>query len=272
MGAERIRAVERALDVLERLSRGGPSSLAELRRETGLPNPTLLRILGTLTDRGWVRRNIALGGFELSHGLGRVLGEAARAHPLAELAAPILIDLGGRPAGWPSDLCAVMGAGRIEIVESTRMRGPLAPTRSGLGVRPSMLLSAHGRAILAFSTEAASRAHLTRIEAGPEREERAWLASGRLDAEIAATRARGYGLREPGYWARPFDPGPEIGAMAVPILSRAGLHGTVSVMWIAGEMSLQEVLAAGSMEDLRRASLRIGAELERAGVEAPEVT
>ncbi len=135
-------------------------SLSQLRASTGLTNATLLRVLNTLQRRNWVRRNIVEGQFELSHSLGMVLGESTLAHPLAEHAAPILLDLKGRQAGWPSDLCAVIAPGQIEIVESTRSRGPMAPSRSGLGIRPSMVFSAHARAILAFSSEDIAERHL----------------------------------------------------------------------------------------------------------------
>jgi DNA-binding IclR family transcriptional regulator len=37
------------------LSQSGSCSLTELRQKTGLDNAGLLRILGTMIDRGWVR-------------------------------------------------------------------------------------------------------------------------------------------------------------------------------------------------------------------------
>ena len=81
--SDRIRALERGLDVVEYLSRHGQVTLADLRRETGLTNATLLRILASLQHRNWVHRNIVEGRYELAHSLGSLLGEAARAHPLA---------------------------------------------------------------------------------------------------------------------------------------------------------------------------------------------
>ena len=60
-GPKRIRALERGLAVIEHLARHGLSTLAELRRATGLSNATLFRLLETLQDRGWVRRNIVEG-------------------------------------------------------------------------------------------------------------------------------------------------------------------------------------------------------------------
>lgn len=169
--SETIRALDRGLTVVEHLSRDGQMSLADLRKATGLANPTLLRLLRTLQARGWVRRGIVEGHYELSHSLGKILGSDMLAHPLAEVAGPVLIGLKEGQTDWPSDLCAIVGRGRIEIVESTRLRGPMAPTRTSLGIRPSMVLSAHGRVTLAFSTPAQRQRHLAEMEKNHSKED-----------------------------------------------------------------------------------------------------
>ncbi len=268
---DRVRALERGLQIVELLSRRGLSSLADLRRETGLGNAALYRLLGTLQARGWVRRNIVEGQYELAHSLGTLLGEAARAHPLAELAAPILLDLKGRMAGLPSEIATIRAPGKIEIIESTRLRGPMAPLRTGLGLRPSMVMSAHGRVILAFVDPAERAAHLAAITGSATKRERGLIDTGGLEREIATARARGYGLREPAFWMPPFDNSPEMGAMAVPILSRSGVHGSLSLLWIAEDMSLEEVLSKGSYDDLRKGADKIGQTLDRHGIAAPRV-
>ncbi|MEL6424664.1 MAG: helix-turn-helix domain-containing protein [Pseudomonadota bacterium] len=267
--ADRIRALDRGLSVIELLARNGHMSLADLRQGTDLPNPTLLRILATLQARGWVRRNIVEGRYELSHSLGPILGENARGHPLAELAEPHLLDLARKQSDWPSDLCAVLGPGTIEIIESTRQRGPMAPTRTGLGLRPSMVFSAHGRATLAFSTPDVVDIHLNAIRRSGDRDDRSWIETGRLQSELNATRSRGFAVREPNYWAPPFDPGPELGAMAVPIRAGGEVHGTISILWIVAEASLDAVLDHGCLDHLRAAADSIGAALSRRELAAP---
>lgn len=268
---ERVRSLERGLEIIEYLSRHTRSSLADLRQATGYSNATLLRLLASLQHRGWVRRNIVEGQYELSHSIGKVLGEKARAHPLAELAGPILLELKGRQAGLPSDLNAVVGAGRIEIIESTRLRGPMAPTRTALGIRPSMVLSAHGRAILAFSPERVAERHLESIRNMASKEETRLIESGFLEREIAETRQRGFGLREAAYWQAPFDPGPELGAMAVPIISKSGVHGSISILWMIDDMDINEVLAFGCLDDLQKAAKRVAEVLDRERIKAPDV-
>ncbi|NRB03045.1 MAG: helix-turn-helix domain-containing protein [Rhodobacteraceae bacterium] len=266
-----IRALDRGLQIVELLSQRGQMTLADLRKASQLSNPTLLRILLTLQDRGWVRRSIVEGRYELAHSLGNLLGEATRAHPLAELAAPLLLDLKGRQAGWPSDLCALVGPGRVEIVESTRLRGPMALTRTALGIRPSMVMSAHGRAILAFSTEDQCKRHIDVIRKSGSKEDILNIENGAFADEIAQTRKRGYGLREPKYWQAPFDPGPELAAIAVPILSGSGVHGSISILWMADDMRLDEAISLGFLQDIQKTSAKIGATLDKAGVVAPKI-
>ena len=79
MSIKRIRAVDCALLVIDVLSQSGSCSLTELRQKTGLDYAGLLRILGTMIDRGWVRQLIVEKRYELSHSLGDILGAEARA-------------------------------------------------------------------------------------------------------------------------------------------------------------------------------------------------
>lgn len=263
------RALDRGLVVIETLARHGATSLAGLRKATGLSNATLYRLLATLQERGWVRRNLVEGQYELAHSLGNVLGETSRAHPLAEQAAPILMRLRAREVGLPSDVSTILGPGRIEIIESTRLRGPMAPSRTSLGIRPSMLFSAHGRIILAECARSERDAHLRAIAANGSKDERAMIETGKLTRMLDETRARGFGLRERDFWVAPFDPGPELGAMAVTIKGKAGIYGTLSVLWIQDDMSLDEVLRFGCLEDLRVAAAKIAAAMEGFGLEPP---
>ena len=78
-----IQSVDRALDVLEELAKDGTSSsLALLAERTGLPGPTVHRILRTLASRGYViktaRGEYSVGGafFALTTTAGRSVGSA----------------------------------------------------------------------------------------------------------------------------------------------------------------------------------------------------
>ena len=266
MSIKRIRAVDRALLVIEVLSQSGSCSLTELRQKTGLDNAGLLRILGTMIDRGWVRQLIVEKRYELSHSLGDILGAAARAHPMAEIAVPILLELRQNPYSLPSDLCAIRGSGQFEIIESTRLRGPMAPGRTGLGLHQS----AHGRVILAHISDEMREKHTNTFLNRARKEDISWYNSGRLDAELEITRARGYGIRAELYWEPPFDESPPVGAIAVPIITADGIHGSLSLLWLEEHLSADTVLRSGLLERLKTSARDISTKLSEGSIPAPD--
>jgi len=270
MSIKRIRAVDRALLVIEVLSQSGSCSLTELRRKTGLDNAGLLRILGTMIDRGWVRQLIVEKRYELSHSLGDILGAEARAHPMAELAVPILLDLRQNPYSLPSDLCAIRGFGQFEIIESTRLRGPMAPGRTGLGLQPSLFQSAHGRVILAHMSDEMREKHIKAFLNRARKEDISWYNSGRLNAELEITRKRGYGIREELYWEPPFDETPPIGAIAVPIITREGIYGSLSLLWLEEHLSADTVIRSGLLDRLKASAGDISTKLTEGSIPAPD--
>jgi len=56
-GVKSIDALRRGLEVMLAIQRSSAATLSELSRQTGLSKATLLRILKTLQQAGWVERN-----------------------------------------------------------------------------------------------------------------------------------------------------------------------------------------------------------------------
>ena len=269
---KQIRVVDRALNVIETLSANGPLSLVQLRAKTDLDNATLLRILSTMIARGWVRKLLVEKKYELSHALGTILGAESRAHPIAELAAPVLLELKSNALGLPSDLAAIVGPGLFEIVESSRLKGPMAPVRTGLGLRPSLFKSAHGRAILAALPEEAQNSHIQAYMNRAARDEMAWYHTGGWDVVLQETIKRGFGLRENLYWEPPFDDAPPFGALAIPIQTRTDVYGSISFIWLSENFGLEDILQAGLLNDLKQAAQAIAVKLSQHEVPAPAIT
>lgn len=270
MAVKKIRAIDRALTVIEALSQSRSLSLLQLRQKTSLDNATLLRIIATLIERGWVRQLIVEKKYELSHSLGSLLGPASRAHPMTELAVPILLQLKSNPFNLPSDLCAIVGDGLFEIVESTRLRGPMAPARTGLGLRPSLFKSAHGRAILAAMPKTVRQRHIDSFLNRARKEDVLWYERGLFEPELEKTIASGYGVREANYWEPPFDDAPAFGAIAVAIKNINGVYGSLSVLWLEDYISLEKVIEAGMVEELKLAAGNISEKLAINKISAPK--
>ena len=206
----------------------------------------------------------------MSHSLGDILGAEARAHPMAEIAVPILLELRQNPYSLPSDLCAFRGFGQFEIIESTRLRGPMAPGRTGLGLQPSLFQSAHGRVILAHMSDEMCEKHIQAFLNRARKVDISWYNSGRLDAELEITRAGGYGIREELYCEPPFDESPPIGAIADPIITRDGIHGSLSLLWLEEHLSADTVIRSGLLERLKESACDISAKLSEGNIPAPD--
>lgn len=183
---------------------------------------------------------------------------------------PILLGLRQNPYSLPSDLCAIRGFGQFEIIESTRLRGPMAPGRTGLGLQPSLFQSAHGRVILAHISDEMREKHTNTFLNRARKEDISWYNSGRLDAELEITRARGYGIRAELYWEPPFDETPPVGAIAVPIITADGIHGSLSLLWLEEHLSADTVLRSGLLERLKTSARDISTKLSEGSIPAPD--
>jgi DNA-binding IclR family transcriptional regulator len=92
-GSGRNESIRRAFQVLECLSSHPGASVAGVARETGLPRPTVTRVLATLADVGAARRDgggwtVGPAVAALARGIEPPLAERARPH-LAALAAEL---------------------------------------------------------------------------------------------------------------------------------------------------------------------------------------
>src|SRR5687767_14602807 len=61
-----IRAIERAMNVLQELNLQPINTIAQLHARTKLPKPTLVRILRTLEEAGYVENDTRQGGYQVS--------------------------------------------------------------------------------------------------------------------------------------------------------------------------------------------------------------
>jgi len=123
-GPKSIRSLERGLYVLQALQEQPNSSLRDVYRFTGIPKPTLLRILHTLEQAGVVSRRLADGHYRISANQSHLTRKPDRYDRVAEAAAPVLDRL-CRKISWPSDLMVPAGD-HMEIRESSRVRTPFS--------------------------------------------------------------------------------------------------------------------------------------------------
>jgi len=266
-----IQSLERGLHVLAKLREMRAASLHDLHRATGIPKPTLTRILYTLYRQGLVWQRMADGAFLPSH-LMLQRGRLDDTAWLVEIASPVLERLCERVM-WPSVL-SVPRLDHMEVVETNSPRAYFDELPAGpIGFRANLLRSASGRAYLAFCPDAEREAVLRRLRdrdvVGHE------LAHDPVAVRriVAATRRRGYSVRAPdfgGHYSktrRELDDGRS--SIAMPVRSGGHVLACVNLTWRRRALTLTQVVDryAG---DLRTAVTTIEGRLATSGAGAAE--
>jgi len=266
MSSERgtsIRALERGIEVLRLLGPQEGSPLRALHAASGLPKPTLLRILHTLERGGLAWRSIDDGLWRRSLAWTAAPSGHAIDPRLVEAAAPHLVAL-QRTVLWPSDLLVYRDFA-MEVAESSRRLSGLALNpRYRIGYRVDILLSAPGRAWLAFCAAAEREAVLAHWRAAsPSNPRTAAVLEGEIDALLEETRQRGYAVRDALFGGSfedmaGFDDG--FDAIAVPILADGGVRGAINLVW-PRRYDLRAKVVEAHLADLQACAAAIAAAL-----------
>ena len=251
-----IRSVTRALSVIEALSNAcGALSLNQLHQITDLDRATLLRILGTLMESGWVYRGLGDQNYRLSYQIYELGMHIRPQNSLAHLATPVMDEL-QKKLIWPSDLCICNGS-HMEIIETTRRQSPLFNSHGFVGYHPNMLQSAAGRAYLAWSHPDDQARILRRLKQGEGTEARLAGDPEWVQTLLQTTRDRGYGVRDPHYKGGPDDCDRyEVCVSAIPLIAMGEVQACINLIWLKAFVS-QEQLEHELLPELRQAANQI---------------
>jgi IclR family mhp operon transcriptional activator len=214
-----IEPVRRSFAILEALSRRPHGTIAVLAEETGMPRPTVARMLNGLVELGYVTKVSRLIGYRLTD---RVLGLAQGIRfidHLVDVAAPHMQRF-TRKHGWPLYLGSI-SHGAITIRYSTAAESPLSFERTALQRRSPILSGALGRAWLAFSAEEERRTILRDLGV-------------RYDARLGAAFAR---IRRDGHAFAVPERSQRLQGIAVAICRNDRVMGCISMRFVRSAMS-----------------------------------
>ncbi|MDD7972697.1 helix-turn-helix domain-containing protein [Roseinatronobacter alkalisoli] len=231
---KRIASLERGLLVMDFLRRSGPMSLAEVTQRSGLPKPTVLRILRTLAAAGVAHQGLADRLWRLSPQNNPATGNDDPDARLTEIAG-VMLDALCRKVLWPSDI-GVYRDGAIQVLENSRRMSPFLVNRDVISQRIHVLPSAMGRAILAWSSADIRERILSELPVLGGGIDRALPPAADLDASLARIRARGYAARQKGYFVSIPREG-RVMAIAVPVDLGQGRVAAVNLSWVASAMT-----------------------------------
>lgn len=253
---ETVRGLERGLTVLKALDAAPGMALRDLHRQTGLPKPTLLRILSTLESHGYVRRRMADGSWRRT----ARMAESAKSilhNFLMDAGAEVLEEL-CREISWPSDL-AVYDRGEMQILDTSRSKSPFVINMTGIGYRVPMLQTGLGRAWLAFCPDSEREAILADLAKSKRPHDRLVHEAGYVQTIIAETRARGYGTRVPGFTLRVRGEEKTDG-IGVPVMMGGRVIACISFIWSLPALNEKKVVKI-YLKRVLEAAARIGEEV-----------
>lgn len=186
-----VNALVRGFEVLDCIAAAGrPLGNAEVAQATGIPRPTVSRLLATLVGLGHVREARDGAGYELAAGVVRLAQAFLGAIDVREAARPHLRALA--EACSASAFLGVRDADDMLVVEAGRSRSAVALLGSDVGTRMALASSALGRAWLAGVDAETRAAVIARLRGGTQAVRA--QAGAALEQALAAAARHGYAL------------------------------------------------------------------------------
>ena len=236
-----MRSALRTLTVLRALNVHNGATVGDLSLATGISRPALYRILETLREAGYISVDIARKHYCLTM-MVRSLAEGFTDEDwVTQVARPALARL-QRKVLWPTDL-GTFRDNWMWIRETTRPLSPLTIDRAVAGTRFPLLVSATGRAYLAFCREDERAQILGNLVHSSDSGDEFIQDRARLDELFKEVRRLGYGYRYG-------EPPKESGAIAVPIVAGDRVLGCVNMTFMIAALTPDEA-AKKHLVDLR---------------------
>jgi IclR family mhp operon transcriptional activator len=185
-----IRALVRGLDALTMLNLRNGATVSEIAQQIRLPRTTTYRILETLSHAGYVYRDPADDRYRLTIMVHRLADGFDDDAWVTQIARPCIDDL-GKEVLWPVAVASLSGT-QMLVRETTDHRSPLAIERFSAGVRLPLLVTAAGRAHLAFCPSAQRESLLEILRRSTSEVDKLAHNRGELEKILDDTRARGY--------------------------------------------------------------------------------
>lgn len=232
-GDSSIRAVERAVDILLAMNRRPLSTLHELHGDTGLPKPSIVRLLRTLEAKKLVMRSSGYGTYQLLSGVKSLASGFHHEPEIVEVAESLMIEFTQRE-GWPLSL-ALFDLNAMTVRACTIRFTALSLEQSSINRRLSLVTRALGRAYFAYSSpnERAILCSILKDSADPE--DAGAQNDEAIEHMIQDVRRRGYATRDPMIDG-------QSSTIAVPIRQHSRVVATLGFTWISVAMSLQKAV------------------------------
>lgn len=248
--AEGTATLDKALDVLDTIGRSGEGlSQAEIAERLQMPRTTVYRLLGTLVDRGLLRRDPLRRVYCLGF---RCFEYARQAYSMPDLVAAASVELRSLRdlTGETTYLATLDG---LEVLSLERVDGVHSHrSAAALGQRKPLHCTSQGKAILSALDAAQRDAIIKDLPMSPLTPHTI-TDRRRLQAELKVTAARGYAIDDEEILLG-------VRCCGAPVIDSAGnVRGAISVAAPAFRMPMERVELLGP--EIAQAARRIGAQL-----------
>lgn len=230
-----VQSVVRALSILRDLNTRRVTTVSQLHRATGLPKPTIVRLLETLIHEGFVATDKRLGGYRVTS-LVPTLSAGFHGAPLVvEAGRAWCIDL-TRQLKWPASIAILDGAA-VSVRFSTIPDSPVSPFHATLNMRLSLISRALGRAYIGFCPEEERQILVRLLASSTDPEDR----PDDLEATVREITRR---VRRAGYAERAYNVEPKSSStIAVPIMRGDRVLATLGLTYFRSAVSPTDVRA-----------------------------
>lgn len=254
-----VRSLERGLALLVAMNRRKLASVMELARDTHLPRPTVYRLLESLSRTGFVARTNSSDRYRLARQVRALSDGFTDDEWITEVAAPLMAEFTQKLV-WPLALMT-FDEGRMLVRETTHPASSLSIDYGMVGRRLPMLLTAAGRAYLAFASDSERAAILDMLTHSDASEDRPAKEAARLRALFKSIRAQGYALQDR-------EINPRTTGIAVPISFNGRVAGSISVILISSAMTIEEAVQR-FVEPLQIIASKISSQVRSKAINAP---
>ena len=227
-----VRSLERGLALLVAMNRRPLASVCELAHDTGLPRPTVYRLLDTLAKAGFVSLDTATDRYRPTHGVRALSDGFVDDEWVTEIAAPMMAEF-TREHVWPVSLFT-FEAGKMLVRDTTHRLSALSIDYGMVGKRMSMLRTAGGLVYLAFCPDNERKVILDLLAQSDEPDDQQAREIHLLDGLFKSIRADGYATQD-----RVINP--KAASISVPIIVGRKVHGSMSLIFIASALTMNEV-------------------------------
>jgi IclR family mhp operon transcriptional activator len=222
-----IRSVVRAVELLQALNRRSVSTLDFLHAQTGLPKPSIVRMMQTLQRCGLVQHAPQHGAYYLSSGV-LLLSHGYHSEPMIVEASAALLDALTLRLKWPLAI-AVLQDFAMVVRYSTIPLSPLALRHSTLNLSLSLVSRAIGRSYLAFCSPDQRIALLNALTASDSPEDRPAKNIDAMQDMLDEVRENGFAMRDPSVCLAS-------NTLAVPVFGNHGVACSIGMTYFSSVM------------------------------------